>query len=193
MRLIRSSSYIRQPWKNGLGETIEIAASPKGATTAEFDWRVSMAKVEADGPFSAFPGIDRTLTVLDGQGIELSVEGFDPATITERPHSFPGDAPTSAKLLDGSITDLNVMTRRGSFSHRVTPVSLTGAKDIIVMSPVALLYCHAGSIEVEEEFVASIPVAAGETLLIEGMPNGISMHAVEPSRLYLIEISRAKV
>lgn len=68
MRLIRSASYRRQPWKNGGGETIEIAAHPVGATTDNFDWRISMARVEGDGPFSTFPDIDRTLTILEGMG-----------------------------------------------------------------------------------------------------------------------------
>ena len=49
------------PWKNGGGETAEIAVSPPGAALDDFDWRLSMARVETDGPFSAFPGIDRTL------------------------------------------------------------------------------------------------------------------------------------
>lgn len=191
MRLIRSSSYRRQPWKNGGGETIEIAVYPPGASTGDFDWRVSMARVEADGPFSAFPDIDRTLAILEGQGIELAVEGADPVDITDKPHSFPGDRPTSARLLDGPITDLNVMTRRGVYSHRVTPMALTRARDIVVMSPVALLYCHRGQVQVEEEFVAGFALAAGETLLIEGMPNGVSMSAAEPAQLYLIEIGRS--
>ena len=65
-------------WKNGGGETAEIAVSPPGAALDAFDWRLSMAKVETDGPFSAFPGIDRTLAILEGEGIRLSVGGEPP-------------------------------------------------------------------------------------------------------------------
>lgn len=189
MRLIRSQSYRRMPWKNGGGETIEIAVHPPEAFTSDFDWRVSMAKVEGDGPFSAFPDIDRTLTILEGQGIALSVDGGEPVGITDAPHSFPGDRPASARLLDGPVTDLNVMTRRGRHTHRVTPIALKGAKDIMMMAPVVLLYCHHGRATVEEEFVASMPLEQGDTLLIDGMPNGLSLSAAEPSRFYLIEIS----
>ncbi len=119
MRHIRAKSYRRQPWKNGGGETIEIAVSPAGAGIDDFDWRVSMARVEADGPFSAFPEIDRTLTILEGEGIELTLEGQPPVRIQGEPHAFPGDVATQARLLDGPITDLNVMTRRGRLTHRV--------------------------------------------------------------------------
>ena len=85
MRLIREKSYRRQPWKNGGGETIEIAVFPAGASVDDFDWRISMALVATDGPFSTFSGIDRTLTILDGQGIDLFVEGQPPTRITDQP------------------------------------------------------------------------------------------------------------
>lgn len=84
------------------------------------------------------------------------------------------------------------MTRRDRLIHRVTPILLAGSKDIVVMSHVALVYCHSGSVHVEEEFVADVTVATGETLLIEGMPNGVSMRASEPAQLFLIEISQVK-
>ena len=73
MRIIRAADCRRMPWKNGRGETVEIAISPDGAGIDDFDWRLSMARVETDGPFSLFAGIDRTLAVLEGEGIFLNV------------------------------------------------------------------------------------------------------------------------
>jgi environmental stress-induced protein Ves len=121
MRILRASTYKVMPWKNGGGETTEIAVSPDGAGLADFDWRVSMAKVAGDGPFSAFPGIDRTLAILEGAGIVLSVEGAKPRRLTldSAPHAFPADAATSATLIDGAVIDFNVMSRRGKIDHRV--------------------------------------------------------------------------
>lgn len=108
-------------WRNGGGETVEIAAHPPGAALDAFDWRVSMAHVAADGPFSVFPGINRTLGVLSGAGLELAIEGSGLHRLTpaSAPLSFPADAPTTARLLGGPITDLNVMTRRGVARHRL--------------------------------------------------------------------------
>jgi uncharacterized protein len=67
MQFIRANSLQSSRWKNGGGKTTEIAVWPPGASLDAFDWRISMATVEQDGPFSEFPGIDRTLALLKGR------------------------------------------------------------------------------------------------------------------------------
>ena len=66
IRIVRQRDLNRVPWKNGGGTTCEIAASPAGAGMEAFDWRLSMADVAADGPFSNFSDIDRTLVLIEG-------------------------------------------------------------------------------------------------------------------------------
>ena len=80
------------PWKNGGGVTTEIAVFPEAAGLDDFEWRLSMATVATDGPFSLFAGVDRTLAVLDGEGIVLSVDGMADATLTPAspPFAFRG-------------------------------------------------------------------------------------------------------
>ncbi|MCF3948852.1 HutD family protein [Acidiphilium sp. AL] len=127
MRIIRSGEYRCMPWKNGGGETAEIDIFPPESGIDAFDWRVSMAHVTADGAFSQFTGIDRTLSILEGKGIRLAVSdqaGID-ITPDSLPYSFPADVPTVAQLIDGPVIDLNVMTRRGRFVHRVTRLRQT--------------------------------------------------------------------
>ncbi|WP_029349651.1 HutD family protein [Bosea sp. 117] len=121
MRILRAADHKVMPWKNGGGSTTEIAVAPAGAGLGDFDWRVSMAGVVEDGAFSRFPGIDRTLAVIEGAGIELVTAGREPARLTleSAPFAFDGAAQTSARLIDGPILDLNVMTRRGRFAHEV--------------------------------------------------------------------------
>jgi environmental stress-induced protein Ves len=121
MKILRASDYKRMSWKNGGGETAEIAVFPAGASIEDFDWRISMATVASDGPFSSFPKVDRTLSILSGSGIVLTIDGGAPLTLDldSEPYPFPADKPTSARLVNGVVTDLNVMTRRGRFSHRV--------------------------------------------------------------------------
>ncbi|MFK3781686.1 HutD family protein [Agrobacterium sp. NPDC089420] len=121
MTLLRASGYKHMPWKNGGGETVEIAVFPPEASVNDFDWRVSMATVASNGPFSIFPGIDRTLSILRGNGMALAIAGGDPLLLTAQslPLPFPADVPVDATLPAGPITDLNVMTRRSTFRHAV--------------------------------------------------------------------------
>jgi Uncharacterized protein conserved in bacteria len=136
------------PWKNGGGETVEIAVDPPDAGLDEFGWRVSMATVASDGPFSAFPGVDRTLSVLTGAGIRLDIEGHERILLDAQsdPLSFPADVATSASLIDGAVTDLNVMTRRGVFLHTVERHA--GASSIPRWDGVRLLLCREGMLTV---------------------------------------------
>jgi uncharacterized protein len=112
-----------QPWKNGAGVTREIAVGPKGASASDFDWRFSLAEVERDAPFSAFPGIDRCIVLLRGAGMRLRSDGGELDHRLDQPlvpFYFSGDTPLAATLVDGPSSDFNVMTRRGAWSADVT-------------------------------------------------------------------------
>ena len=140
MKIIRAGTCRTTPWKNGGGSTTEIVAEPPGSSLDDFDWRISMARVAADGPFSEFAGIDRTLAVVSGNGLMLTIGGNAPIRLERDsdPIGFAGDIPTSARLTAGEITDLNVMTRRSRFGHRLRrigqPASCEfGGKDTAVV------------------------------------------------------------
>lgn len=125
MKILRAADFRTMAWKNGGGETTEIIVSPHGASMEDFDWRVSMARVASDGPFSLFPCIDRSLTLLEGEGMTLQVEGMGAhhLTIVSDPFAFPGDVAVQSRLAAGPILDLNVMTRRGVCYASVERVS----------------------------------------------------------------------
>jgi hypothetical protein len=107
------------PWKNGGGTTTEIARFPTGSTLDDFEWRVSMARIETAGPFSRFQGIDRSLAILQGEGLALVIEGAPPVSIGRHaaPLSFAGETSISSTLAAGAVEDFNVMTRRGRYRH----------------------------------------------------------------------------
>lgn len=105
----------RLPWKNGAGVTREIVRQPSDASLDESDWRVSIAEVTSDGPFSIFPGMDRTIVLLDGPGLHLRSRcaALDHRLDTPgQPLRFGGELQTEARVLGGPSEDLNVMTRR---------------------------------------------------------------------------------
>ena len=176
------------PWKNGGGETTEIAVFPENAGLTDFDWRVSMAKVEEDGPFSAFAGIDRTLSVLEGAGIVLSVEGAAPTPLTRdsKPHSFPADVPTSASLIDGPVLDFNVMTRRGKIRHAVMRLhSKIGSG----MGPERMIFCCKGSVAVVKAGATTVLDRFDAMLLDRDEP--VEIVPAHASEYYLVEFRAA--
>lgn len=113
-RIIRGAEFQAMPWRNGGGTTWEIARDtfPDGPE-GEWHWRFSLAEIASDGPFSAFPGIDRFLTVISGQGIALKINDASPRRLhAEEDIEFPGEAAIDCALLAGPTRDLNLMVDR---------------------------------------------------------------------------------
>ena len=133
-----------QPWKNGAGQTREIAVGPRDANAANFDWRFSVAEVERAAPFSVFAGIDRCIVLLAGADLHLR---SDDGSLDHRlavpgePFHFSGDLALSAEPIDGPSSDFNVMTRRGLLH---SAVSRHDASTRLQADGVALLLCVAG-------------------------------------------------
>lgn len=99
-------------WRNGGGRTRELLVWPQAE---EWRLRVSVAEIEADGPFSAFAGIDRCFAVLEGAGVVLSLPPGDVRlTPGDGAVSFAGEAAPMCRLIDGPTRDLNLMVRRGA-------------------------------------------------------------------------------
>lgn len=110
-------------WRNGGGATRQIVSRPVGSE--EFGWRASIADIDRDGPFSAFPGVDRTLTLLAGDGVRLACPGVFDRFLDRagEPFAFSGDLELAAELPGGSCRVLNLMVRRGRWAARVERVT----------------------------------------------------------------------
>ena len=103
-----------EPWKNGGGVTRTLAADPAGR------WRVSIADIERDGPYSRFPGFDRVSVVLAGEGVMLQGEGVAVALRPCEPAAFGGDALLQSTLVGGAVRVLNLFVLRGAAVASVT-------------------------------------------------------------------------
>jgi environmental stress-induced protein Ves len=185
MQILRSVDYKRMPWKNGKGETVEIAVFPPGADVSDFDWRISMATVAEDGAFSVFDGIDRTLSVLTGDGMQLSVEGRAAVLLkpSSEPHAFPGDARTTAALTRGMISDLNVMTRRGRFTHRVTRILAIGETTLAAQGELTIAIA-ANEVRLDADLLKPL-----DAMLLEKQDRPVAVHLDRETAIFLIEIS----
>jgi len=155
------------PWANGLGVTRQVAIDPPDASLASgFRWRVSRAQVAGDGPFSRFPGVDRSLWLLHGNGLSLDVEGRE-VRLSRRLQrcDFAGEAVVHARCLDGPIEDLNLMVARARTRATAT-VLVCEPGGVVELEPAAerLLLVLAGSVE----WPGGPLLASGEAMRVDG-------------------------
>lgn len=117
--LIPFAGLATVPWKNGSGSTTEIAVDPPDGDFDNFNWRVSLATISENGPFSVFPGVERTLALVDGHGLTLDIDGNDRVLVgkDEPVLAFSGDSEVEATLNRGPSVDFNVMTRSETCYH----------------------------------------------------------------------------
>jgi environmental stress-induced protein Ves len=150
MSIIRLDDCALQPWKNGLGSTREIAVHPSAAGSDDFLWRVSIAEVDSAAPFSSFPGIDRQIALLDGNGFTMTLddEREHPLTTLFVPFAFAGETKVAITLIDGPTRDFNLMVRRAR-AHGELQVWREPGTQIPDPSTV-LVYCARGVIDTAE-------------------------------------------
>ncbi|MEY2786278.1 MAG: hypothetical protein RL277_2490 [Planctomycetota bacterium] len=113
-RIITAEQARVLPWRNGGGFTREWLIEPSGASIEQldFDWRISAAAVNEDGPFSRFPGYQRVLILTSGNGLLLTHGDEAPVELRRGTvHHFAGGVPSHARLLDGPVEDFNVIYR----------------------------------------------------------------------------------
>ena len=167
-RVLRAANYRRMRWKNGGGWTTELAAHPDPASdAATFDWRISIAEIESDGEFSLFAGCDRWIALLDGIGMELTIDAADPVRLDQRLRftRFAGEAQTSGKLLAGAVRDFNVIVRRDAFHAEVLHRPLVGPMVFLPENATWFIYLAGGRAEVKLAGAAQ-ELGIGESLLL---------------------------
>ncbi|MFJ4262631.1 HutD family protein [Paenarthrobacter nicotinovorans] len=127
MEIIRFADVRPEPWRNGGGVTREIASHPQAASAQDgaWDWRVSIADVSTAGDFSVFPGMERVITIIDGELLLLTVDGSEHPLEKYRPFRFSGEAASSATLPTGDIRDLNVIARQGAYKGYTSIVEIS--------------------------------------------------------------------
>lgn len=109
LTVLRAANYPRMPWKNGSGSTEEIARDA-GQDLEGFGWRLSIADIDQSGGFSLFPGYQRIITVLQGVGMTLDIDGVTTEQLLPGdPFAFSGDSQVSCTLLEGAIRDFNLI------------------------------------------------------------------------------------
>jgi uncharacterized protein len=150
MSIIRLRECRPTPWKNGMGRTRELAIHPADASMDDFSWRVSVAEVDSASPFSAFPGIDRHIALLQGAGFTMTLDDGHVHSLTTpfTPFAFPGESHVSIRLIGGPTRDFNLMIRRERARGEL--VVWEGACRQVVDDAVALIFCAQGHVDTSE-------------------------------------------
>lgn len=145
--LVRFADCKPEPWANGGGITRVIATGRFSRSSAEFDWRLSVADVSTSGPFSTLPGVDRVITVADGPGLLLTVDGHEHTLVPFRPLPFAGEASTGCQVVEPT-RDFNVMTRRDVCA---ATVSVCSGSEVLAAPVDSISYVIAlrGEVEVQ--------------------------------------------
>lgn len=161
MKIIRHQDLHEGRWRNGLGVSWDIASDSSG--TEDFGWRLSLARIDRDVPFSVYPGVDRIFTLVEGGGVDLDLDGIGTLAVHRPciPHPFPCDVATHCRLLAGPCRALNLFTRRGGWSASAEVLS-SGAE--ITHDGLILLYSLSGVSDVNGAALAEgdAAVAGGQ-------------------------------
>ena len=139
------------PWANGRGTSYEIASDRNEAE--EWTWRLAMAPVNEDGPFSRIECVNRFLAVVEGAGMLLSVDRKKLQCQPMHVVRFRGDAITEAMLTDGPSLDVNLMIRRKEADGEMAIVSVVGPLEVnsivVAVGGSAQVQCGDSAIDLE--------------------------------------------
>jgi len=187
LRRISPADHRRMAWKNGLGTTDEIVIDPPGAAlgSGAFNWRLSMATVEDSCPFSAFPGYERTIMLIEGAGMELDIPGQATRRLDRlfEPFVFSGDEPAQCRLIAGPVRDFNLMVDRAHWRAHMDVLQVGDAgKRLDAGGDAVILHCFGGSVDVAVDGVNELKaLASGHTLVIEpDVPRSIPLGLAAP-------------
>ena len=158
IRHLTLADYRTMPWANGRGTTLELARldGPDGMI-----WRLSIASVVENGPFSLFPGVDRILTVIDGPGFRLVGSGMAMEAAPWVPIAFPGDVAIAAWGVTAPSMDFNLMAAR---DHCRASLTFLGMLPDTALAQTAILALDPGSVRVDDRVHA---LARHDLLLLD--------------------------
>jgi len=149
MQLLQKSDYKVMPWKNGYGETSEIAKDPRSL------WRLSAATVRRPSPFSEFKGYSRLLCIWQGEGLKLN----DFELKGNQVHAFHGEQPIFCENLSPLVIDLGFISKSGLIEAQMSIHEITESINIICTGSLCFLFCASGCFQVDR-----LTLQTGDTL-----------------------------
>jgi len=166
VQLLRACDYPRMPWKNGGGFTEEITRDA-GEGLDGFGWRLSIADIESSGGFSAFAGYQRIISVLQGDGMRLLVDGqASRPLLAFDAFAFSGESQVSCNLLGGPIRDFNLIY--APLRYRARLQWFDGTSRLYSSASTVLLFAASSQVEVTMAGQEPLLLGLHDCLRLEG-------------------------
>jgi uncharacterized protein len=172
------------PWKNGGGETTQLAIFPPGSSleAGDFLWRVSRARIQKSGPYSEFVGFSRGLVQLSGEPIKLGTTKLH----RFEPFLFLGDQPIHCELGKNEaateVIDVNVLVNRAWGQFKMSSYAIEKGKRLARYGDFVAYYCHEGVMDVD-----GTEISAGELIVLE---EDSMVQAITDLNLVVIELTK---
>ena len=174
-----------EPWRNGGGTTRTVASG--GPTPSGWEWRVSVADIARDGPFSVFPGVDRHVALIEGNGVVLRGDGTRMRLVRlGEVATFAGELALDARLIDGPVRVWNLMVVRATsvgwlHEHDGSPTRLAHPDGLV-----RFLTVVAGSYRLRGPGIAETRVTRGKVVRLDAAMEDIQLRAVDDRAVALI-------
>lgn len=184
IRILFPHHWQTQAWKNGGGITHEL---DRVDDEHGLRWRLSIAEIASDGPFSLFANTDRMILMLTGNGFRLHGVGADPEVIDQplQPFAFPGEAAVQCTLIDGPVRDFNLMSRRGCIAGRLDVYALGAERLVQVLAAQTRLFVVTGTVLVEVDGHGH-QLGEQQMLVMDGESGLLQISATSPSAQVLL-------
>lgn len=166
------ADYTQMPWKNGGGRTTELV---RGGPEEDYIWRLSLAEIDVDGPFSSFPGMRRLITVIQGKGVQLNLDShLNKVLVPFQTLSFDGEPEADCKLLDGPVRDINLIYSPKHISPRWEWTRPGQSHSFNTSADTTLLFSPQFHITVSSAFFTAIDLPRGHLMEIRNSPEPVN-------------------
>lgn len=189
MRRYAPADYVVMPWKNGGGKTTELA---RDRDDADYGWRLSIADIGTDGPFSAFPDMRRITTVIEGAGMRLATDRIPSGDLRAfDPHAFDGGGRTTCNLINGPVRNLSLIYRAERYAARLEWTQ--SRRRAITDASKTLVFAAGEGISVGFDREAPFTMGAGELVRVDSSrPLSLIVDSTAGSQCAVVELYAAR-
>ncbi len=185
--IITPAQWQTQRWQNGGGITHQLCRQDDEQGLL---WRLSIAEVATDGPFSRFDNIDRIIMLLEGSGFCLLGVADSPKVLDTplKPFAFAGETPIHCTLINGAVRDFNLMTRRAAVTPQLQVLSIGSEAQTVILSAQTLIYVVSGNVEIALE-QQTLTLAAQHTLSLSNESGSVQLSCIAGAKVIFIGLS----